>query len=130
MTTTFRSPWMDWQGSETLPCSTDKTDKSPSVSFVSSTGSGFRQESERVHCVVLLGKPYPDEPNNGDPSEGRIIIEAVQAAGGWLAFEHGKIVLRWRGLMPSAGKLIDQIRAARTAVVLAMGQSSTNRSRP
>ncbi len=116
----FRSPWMDWQGSETLPCSTDKTDKSPSVSFVSSTDRGFRQETDRLHCIVLLGQPYPDEPDNNDPAEGERIIATVESAGGWLRLWDCRIVFRWRGDIPNAGELIDRIRAARTAVVLAV----------
>ena len=120
MTTSFRSPWMDWQGSETLPCSTDRTDKSPSVSFVSSTDRGFRQENERIHCIVLLGQPYPDEPDNDDPAEGQRIVEAVQAAGGWLRMWEGKIVFNWRGEIPNAGELIDRIRANRLGVVAAL----------
>ncbi len=117
---TFRSRWMDWQGSETLPCSTDKTDKSPSVSFVSATDRGFGQENDRIHCIVLLGQPYPDEPDNNDPAEGERIIATVESAGGWLRLWDGRIVFRWRGDIPNAGELIDRIRAARTAVVLAV----------
>ncbi len=116
----FRSPWMDWQGSKTLPCSTDNADNAPIVTIVSSTDRGFRQENERIHCIVLLGHPYSDEPDSDDPAEGQRIIAAVESAGGRLRMWEGKIVLRWRGDMPDAGKLIDRIRAARTAVVLAV----------
>ena len=117
--TFFRSRWMDWQGLKTLPCVTAKADKSPSVSFVSSTGEGFRQESERVHCIVLLGEPYPEDPDNADPAVGQVIIQDVRAGGGWISIEDGKIAIRWRGELPGVGKLIDRIREARVAVVLA-----------
>ena len=79
-----------------------------------------RQESDRLHCIVLLGEPYPDEPDNNDPTEGKRIIAAVESAGGWLRLWDGRIVFRWRGDIPNAGELIDRIRAARTAVVLAI----------
>jgi len=137
MMTSFRSRWMDWQGSvtpvcstdktdrsfpatpETLLCVTDKTDKSPSVSFVSSTEEGLAQENEHVRCVVLLGQPA-GEADSDDPAEGRNIVEAIQAAGGWIRIEDGNIALRWRGDMPEAGELIDRIRANRTGVVAAL----------
>lgn len=48
------------------------------------------------------------------------IIEAVEAVGGWFRLGHNRIVLRWRGDMPNAGKLIDRIRACRTGVVAAL----------
>ena len=75
------------------------------------------KEADRVHCFVLLGEAYPDEPDNNDPTEGKRIIAAVESAGGWLRLWEGKIVFRWRGEIPNAGELIDQIRAARTAVI-------------
>ena len=83
-------------------------------------GQSFCQESDRLHTVVLLGQPYPDERDNLDPAEGERIIATVESAGGWLRLWDGRIVFRWRGDMPNAGELIDRIRAARTAVVLAV----------
>ena len=77
-------------------------------------------QSHRLHCIVLLGQPYPDEPDNNDPAEGERIIATVESAGGWLRLWDGRIVFRWRGDIPNAGELIDRIRAARTAVVLAV----------
>ncbi len=68
---------------------------------------------------MLLGQPDPGEADSDDPAEGRNIVEAIQAAGGWIRIEDGRIVLRWRGDFP--GALIDQIMAARKAVVLAVG---------
>ena len=80
------------------------------------------EERNRVRVLILLSEPYPDEHDNNDPAEGRRIVEAVEKVGGWLALEHGRIVLRWRhDVMP--GGLIDRIRAARTAVVLAVRKS-------
>ena len=78
------------------------------------------KERDRIHCIVLLGQPYPDEPDNDDPAEGQRIIAAVQAAGGWLRMWEGKIVLRWRGEIPNAGELIDRIRVNRLGVVAAL----------
>ncbi len=116
----FRSPWMDWQGSKTLPCSTDNADNGVIVSIVSSTDRGFRQENDRIHTIALLGKPYPDEPDNADPAVGLLIHRDVRAGGGWITIEGGKIVLRWRGDMPDAGQIIDRIRDNRTGVVAAL----------
>ena len=82
------------------------------------------QETNRLHTIVLLGQPYSDEPDNDDPAEGRRIVEAVQAAGGWLRMWEGKIVLRWRGEIPNAGELIDRIRGNRLGVVRAVGKPS------
>ena len=77
-------------------------------------------ETDHVRCLVLLPEPYPDEPDDHDPEEGRRIIEAVEAAGGWVRIEHKRIVLRWRRDMPDAGKLIDRIRRNRIGVVAAL----------
>ena len=119
MTTEFHSKWLDWKSSKTPSCGTDKTDKSPSVSFVSSTDGGFGQENDRIHCIVLLGESYPDEPDNADPAVGLNIHRDVRAGGGWISIENGKIALRWHGDLPDVGKLIDRIREAREGVVLA-----------
>ena len=80
-------------------------------------------KTERVHCIVLLGEPYPDEPDNDDPDEGKRIIAAVESAGGWLRMWEGKIVFNWRGEIPNAGELIDRIRANRIGVVAALNES-------
>jgi len=82
------------------------------------------QENEHVRCVVLLGQPDPGEADSDDPAEGRNIVEAIQAAGGWIRIEDGRIVLRWRGNMVGAGELIDRIRAARTGVVAALPRAT------
>ena len=76
----------------------------------------------RVRVLVLLPEPYPNEPDNADPAEGRRIVEAVEADGGWISIERGKIVLRWRGGF--SGRLIDRIMAARTAVMFAAQRST------
>ena len=82
-----------------------------------------RQESDRIHTIVLLGEPYPDEPDNDDPDEGKRIIAAVESAGGWLRLWEGRIVLRWTGHMPDTGAIIDRIRANRIGVVAALTES-------
>ena len=120
MMTTFRSPWMDWQGSGTPSCSTDKTDKSPSVSIVSSTDRGFRQESDRPHCIILRVEPYPHETDAADPVDGQRIVAAVVAHGGTLTIERHGIALRWTGHLPDTGSIIDRIRDNRTGVVAAL----------
>ena len=121
--TAFRSRWDEWAPKE--PTSrTDKTDKSPSVSFVSSTEEGLGQENEHVRCVVLLGQPDPGEHDNHDAEEGRRIVEAVQATGGWLTIEDEQIVLRWHGDMPGTGGLIDRIRTNRSGVVAAVRRAT------
>ena len=79
-------------------------------------------EDDRVRVLVLLSEPYPGEPDNDDPEEGQHIIAAVEAVGGWIRIEHERIVLRWRGDFP--GRIIDQITAARTAVVFAAAYST------
>ncbi len=84
--------------------------------------------TSHVRVLVLLPELYADEPDNADPAEGRRIIEAVKAAGGWISIERGKIVLRWRG--DFSGGLIDRIREARTAVVHAMRPSTRQGTRP
>ncbi len=77
------------------------------------------KERDRVRVLVLLSAPYPDELDNADPEEGRRIVAAVEKVGGWLAIEHGRIVLRWRhDVMP--GALIDRILTNRTGVVAAL----------
>ncbi len=73
--------------------------------------------SDHVRVVVLQSEPYPDESDSDDPEEGRRILENVRAVGRWVSIERERIVLRWRGDFPS--RIIDQIMAARTAVVLA-----------
>ncbi len=76
------------------------------------------EERDRVRVLNLRSTPDPDETDNADPNEGRSIIEAVKAVGGWVHIENERIVLRWRhDVMP--GATIDRIMAARTAVVLA-----------
>ena len=71
-----------------------------------------------IASLNLRSTPDDDEPDNADSEEGRRIIEAIKAVGGWLRIENERIVLRWRhDVMP--GALIDRIMAARTAVVLA-----------
>ncbi len=77
-------------------------------------------ESERVHCIVLLGQPDPGDDDNDDLAVGQRIVEAVRKAGGRLTVENGKIALRWTGDMPEAGGLIDRIRATRIGVVGAL----------
>ena len=125
----FRSPWMDWQGSETLPCSTDNTAKSPSVSFDSSTSRGFRQKSERVHCIVLRGVPHFDGPDAADPVDGRRIIQAIERHGGSLTIERHGIALRWTGHLPNTGAIIDRIRINRIGVVVALEKALDSRRR-
>ncbi len=68
-------------------------------------------EVDRVRVLVLLPQPYPHESENDAPEDGGRIIEAVEAAGGWVRIEDGRIVLRWYGDFP--GEVIDRIRAAR-----------------
>ncbi len=80
------------------------------------------EERDRVRVLVLLSEPRPNEPDNADPAEGQSIIAAVEKGGGWLAIEHRRIVLRWKGDFP--GKIIDQIMAARTTVVRAVENPS------
>ena len=87
-----------------------------------------------VRCLVLLPEPFPSESDISDPTAGRCIVDAVEAAGGWLniedvqaadgwnSIEHGRIVLRWRGDFP--GDLIDRIRANRTGIVAALGEGN------
>ena len=77
------------------------------------------EERDRVRVLNLRSTPDSDEPDNTDSDEGRSIIEAVKAVGGWVRIENGRIVLRWRhDVMP--GALIDQILANRTGVVAAL----------
>ncbi len=77
------------------------------------------EEHDRVRVLNLRSVPEPDETDTADAAEGRSIIEAVKAVGGWVRIENERIVLRWRhDVMP--GATIDRIMAARTAVVLAM----------
>ncbi len=79
------------------------------------------EERDRVRVLVLLSAPYPDELDNADPEEGWRIVVAVEKVGGWLAIEHGRIVLRWRhDVMP--GAQIDRIRANRIGVVAALNE--------
>lgn len=42
--TAFRSKWDDWKISDTPRCRTDRTDKSPSVSFVSAALGHIQRE--------------------------------------------------------------------------------------
>ena len=86
------------------------------------TGQSHQQsktDHERVHEIVLLGQPDSGDVDNDDPVAGEHIIRDVRAGGGWITIEHGKIVLRWRGVLPGVGNLIDRIREAREGVVLA-----------
>jgi len=87
------------------------------------------EECNRVHCIVLLGEPYPEDPDNADPAVGQHIIDDVRAGGGWITIEGGKIVLRWRGDLPGVGKLIDRTREAREGVVLATHREDTEYDR-
>ena len=77
------------------------------------------QQSKTNHERVLSLRSIPDidEPHNEDVKEGQRIIEAVRAAGGRISIENDRIMLRWYGDFP--GQVIDQILAARIAVVLA-----------
>ena len=77
------------------------------------------EEINRSHTINLRAEPEPDEPDSSDPKVGRRIIEDIRAGGAWVRILDGRIVLRWRGNLPDAGALIDRIREARTAVVLA-----------
>lgn len=77
------------------------------------------EEINRFHTINLRAEPEPDEPDSSDPEVGRSIISDVRAGGAWVRILDGRIVLRWLGELPDAGKLIDRIREARTAVVAA-----------
>ena len=77
------------------------------------------EERDRVRVLNLRSVPEPDETDTADAAEGRSIIEAVKAVGGWVRIENERIILRWRhDVMP--GSLIDRIMTVRTAVVLAV----------
>ncbi len=89
----------------------------------------FKTGHERVHEIVLLGQPDPGDVDNDDIGEGQRIIGDVRSDGGWITIENGNIALRWRGELPGVGKLIDRIREARTAVVLAAQREDTEYDR-
>ena len=77
------------------------------------------EERDRVRVLNLRSVPEPDETDTADAAEGRSIIEAVKAVGGWVCIENERIVLRWRhDVMP--GALIDRILTNRTGVVAAL----------
>ena len=77
------------------------------------------QERDRIRVLNLRSTPDLDEPDNDDPADGRSIIEAVKAVGGWIRIENERIVLRWRHDV-MLGATIDRIMAARKVVVLAV----------
>ena len=100
---------------------TAKRSKSGGFGTFGSFGTGKsegKSRSDHVRVVVLQFEPYPDESDSDDPEVGRRILDNVRAVGGWISIERERIVLRWRHDFPS--KIIDQIMAARTAVVLAV----------
>ena len=77
-------------------------------------------ERDRVRVLNLRSTPDLDEFDNAEAAEGRSIIKAIEAVGGWIRIENGRIVLRWRhDVMP--GALIDRILANRTGIVTALG---------
>ncbi len=84
---------------------------------------------DRPHAIFLRVEPYPNELDFADPVDGQRIIEAVQAHGGTLAIERRSIVLRWTGHMPDVVSIIDQIRANRTGVVVALETACAGRRR-
>ncbi len=72
------------------------------ASWDSGTGTGCPWD---FRVLVLLSEPYPGYPDNDDPEEGRRIVEAVKAAGGWVRVEHERILLRWRGDFPAGSSI-------------------------
>ncbi len=54
------------------------------ASWDSGTGTGCPWD---FRVLVLLSEPYPGDPDNDDPEEGRRIVQAVKAAGGWVRVE-------------------------------------------
>ncbi len=48
------------------------------ASWDSGTGTGCPWD---FRVLVLLSEPYPGDPDNDDPEEGRRIVEVVKASG-------------------------------------------------
>ena len=84
---------------------------------------------DRPHAIFLRVEPFPNELDFADPVDGQRVVEAVQAHGGTLAIERRSIALRWTGHMPDVVSIIDQIRANRTGVVVAMQRACAGRRR-
>ena len=154
----FSSRWLNWApetASETsdperdardaLPDAippmsrTDKTDKSTSVSFVSSMTRGIEPVETPIEAsqaasqrapnylpmredrfVWFRSRPYPGEDDKADVVDGHCVVGAIRERGGDLTIQGEHIVLRYFANMPDLSEINDWIRTNRIGVVAAL----------